>query len=86
MSQKITNFVDDYRSAVEQLAAAVEALDGLRLEWDALSYATVIEQEHLTGLNEDITPAQLADGFSSHAAINTLLNTGHRTNLYRLLR
>lgn len=80
------NFVSNQRDAVEMFKEAMDTLDALREQWDALSYATEITQDDLQGENADLTPVMLADALSSHAAIVTLLNQGHRTNLYRLLR
>lgn len=78
----------DYISIARQQAAAlwnaVNVLEGLQKEWTALDYGTTLEAG--TGDNDKLVRADIgAVVFATTDAIRDLLNTGHATNLAKLL-
>lgn len=78
------NFVTEQRAAVNALVAAIKNLDLLRDQWDKLDLLNTITQDDLQGDNADLTPAMLADVWTTHTTLNAALSAGDWTNLYRL--
>lgn len=78
------DFIALVRRNTRQLWDAVNTLKSLQEEWNALDYGTNLGVG--TGLNTGIQPTDVgAVVFSTANAIETLLHTGHATNLAKLL-
>lgn len=84
VSAKKVNFANREVQAASALIDALEDLHALRAEWDALGYASAIEDTDLTGPVAHIAAADLAAAFTTLEALDTLLAAGHYTNLYKL--
>lgn len=78
----------DYISIARQQATAlwnaINTLEGLQKEWNALDYSNTLAAGE--GENDNLVRADIgAVVFDTTDAIRTLLNTGHATNLAKLL-
>jgi hypothetical protein len=62
-----------------------ETLEGLRAQYDALGYSSTLTEEDFAGPNADIDLAALQSAVASVEAIGGFLDTGHSTNLYKLI-
>ena len=82
---KKLNFVSRQVEQTAKLLDAFNELLELRSEWDALGYGSSITQNDLIGTLAYLTPAMLADAFSSIDALKAVMDAGHKTNLYRLI-
>jgi len=81
-----SGFVTEARQAARQLWQAHQTLEKLQAEWDALDYGTTLTEEAFGGENAPVTAADVsAVVFATANAIRGLLDTGHATNLARLL-
>jgi len=93
MNPIYSNHITRVRQATTQLIDAINQLRALKAEWDALDLGNKIDD----GKRDDSTPsfgdfegqthltkADIAAAFNTLAAIETLLNQGHATNLYRI--
>ncbi len=79
-----SDFISTARQATRDLWNAWLALKGLQPEWNALSYSTTLEE--FAGANDGLAAADIgAVIFDTANAITTLLDTGHATNLAKLL-
>jgi len=85
MSDKKNNFITRQVQQTSAFLTAYQELLELRDEWDALGYNTEISDDDIAGDNSHVTAAMLADAFTSLAAIKSLMDTGHKTNLFRLV-
>lgn len=84
----MSNRNQDYISIVRREAAAlwdaVNTLEGLQKEWNALDYSTTLE----AGEGENIKQGRADIGavvFDTTNAIRALFDSGHSTNLAKLL-
>lgn len=71
------------RIAAKAVLDALKTLDGLRLEWDSL-YNSTVTADDFDGTNAVITLTDLTAEFTTQAAIDTLMDSGHRTNLLKV--
>lgn len=85
LDAKIANFVSREVNAAQALVDAFDSWDELRKEWDAQGLSGVITDEHITGSNQHVAAADLANAFSSIDALKAVLAAGHATNLYKLI-
>jgi hypothetical protein len=79
-------FIADTRGQVGVLLQAMQTLNGLRQEYDALNLGSILVDADFVGDNAGITAAQLVAAYSSVAAIQSLLASGHNTNLNTVRR
>lgn len=80
------DWVNRTRVAVTDLVNAIDRLKALRTQWDYLGLNGKATAASVAGTNhEGITEANFGDALNSVAAIVSLLDSGHGTNLYRLL-
>jgi hypothetical protein len=70
------------RMEATRVLNALDGLNALRREWDALGFSSGITSADMTGANEGITPAQVASVYTTLDAFNSLMAAGHATNLY----
>lgn len=78
------NYYNNVRNANRQIWDGVNALKALQREYNALDYGTTLPAG--TGNNDGITKTEVgAVVFDTTDAIITLLNTGHATNMAKLL-
>jgi len=80
---KNSDFITRSRQAAAEVLQALSKLDGIRLEWDTLYNAT-ITAEDFDGTNSEITLTDLTAEMTSQAAIDSLMDAGHRTNLLKV--
>ena len=80
---KNSDFITRARQAASNLLTALAILDNVRLEWDSL-YNAVITAEDFDGTNSEIDLTILTAEMTTQAAIDTLLDAGHRTNLLKV--
>lgn len=78
------DFITLARKHAKTLLETVNALDGLKVEWDALDYGTNLDEG--AGANLGYTKQMVSDVVNTTlAAVKTLLAAGHSTNLAKLL-
>jgi hypothetical protein len=78
------DFITEARDANRQIWDGINKLKSLQREWNALDYSNTLDNG--AGANEGITPAEVgAVVFDTADAFETLLNTGHATNMAKLL-
>lgn len=80
MNQKIEH-INQVRANATRLMDTIKALQGLRKDWDYLGLSSALKDADFTGSNEGLTAAQIAGVYTTLAAIETLLGSGHGTNL-----
>lgn len=77
-------YYDEVRNANERLWNAINTLVSLQREWNALDYGTTLDPGE--GPHEGLTKTEIgAVVFDTANAMVTLLNTGHATNMAKLL-
>lgn len=81
---QLSDHITRVRACARKLVDAVEELDNLRSEWDALDLGNVLTDEHFIGENEGLTTAQIASVYTTHGAFKSLFAHGHATNLYKV--
>lgn len=79
---RTTDFVTDMRVAAGVILTAMDRLHALRKEWDALDYGTTLPPEAFAEENADVTADELASVFVTEDALESLLSSGHYSNLY----
>lgn len=79
-----SDFVTRYRQVTTNWLTALEDLNALREQYDALDYGNTLPPEAFEGANADLTKEQLVAAVGSVEAINAVFETGHNSNLYRL--
>ena len=78
------DYISIARQQAQQLWNAVNTLESLQKEWNALDYGNTLEAG--AGENDKLVRADIgAVIFATTDAIRDLLNTGHATNLAKLL-
>lgn len=82
---KQSNFLSRYKQEVFNFLTAFENCKKLRAEYDALGYSGEFLSEAILGQNAHLDNGIIADGFSSLDAIKNLMETGHATNLYKVV-
>lgn len=80
---KNSDFITRARQAASAVLAALDTLDGIRLEWDSL-YNTIITADDFDGTNAEIDLATLTAEMTTQAALDGLMDAGHRTNLLKV--
>jgi hypothetical protein len=78
------DWISRYRAATTAWLTALEDLNALREQYDALDYGSTLPPEAFEGANSDITPADLVAAVGSVESLNTTFESGHNTNLYKL--
>ena len=83
---KNSDFITRSRQAAAKVLEALALLDGIRLEWDTLYNATITAEDFgaEAGTNGEITLTDLTAEMTSQAAIDSLMDSGHRTNLLKV--
>ena len=80
---KNSDFITRSRQAASQVLSALAVLDGIRLEWDSL-YNSVVTADDFIGTNAEINLTILTAEMTSQAALDSLMDSGHRTNLLKV--
>lgn len=79
-----SDFITEARQHARAFWNAINALEALQKEYNALDYGTTLDDG--VGENAGITRQQVgAVVFDTANAIRTVLNTGHATNVAKLL-
>lgn len=79
-----SDYISTARQAARDFWNAWLALKGLQPEWNALDYSENLTE--FVGANDGLAAADVgAVVFDTADAVETLLNTGHATNLAKLL-
>lgn len=86
LDDKQRNFVSRTIEAVDQFMQAYEELQEVRSEYDALDYGNTLTAAAFAGENQHVDLADVAAVIVSQVAIETVLATGHRTNLLKVRR
>jgi len=83
---KNSDFITRARQAATEVLAALAKLDGIRLEWDSLYNATISADDFdaSAGSNSQIDLTILTAEMTTQAAIDQLMDAGHRTNLLKV--
>lgn len=86
-TRRESDYVTRVRDANREAWNAIRKLKALQLEWNALDYSTTLGPEVFDdGEHEGLTAAYVGSVvFDTANAIETLLSTGHATNMARLL-
>lgn len=83
-SDRQSDYISTARQATRDLWNAWLSLKGLQPEWNALNYSETLAE--FAGANDGLAAADVgAVVFDTANAIETLFNTGHATNLAKLL-
>lgn len=81
-----SDYVTEVRRAAKQLWDALNELEALQPEWQALDYLNTMTDAAFQGENAGLDAAAIAAiVFTTADALRALLNTGHGTNLARAL-
>lgn len=81
-----SDYVTEVRQAARQLWDALNELEALQPEWQALDYLNTMTEAAFQGENAGLDVAAIAAiVFTTADALRALLNTGHGTNLARAL-
>jgi len=80
-----TNYVTEVRIAVRQLWKALNDMNALRREWTALDYLNTLSEAAFQGENAGLDVEDIAAVLTTADALWALLDTGHGTNLARVL-
>lgn len=81
-----SDFVTLARQEARRLWEALNALEALQKEWNALDYGNTLGAEAFAGENAALNAAQVgAVVFDTANAIRAVLSAGHATNMARLL-
>ena len=79
-----SDYISEVRQTNRQLWEAINKLVSLQREWNALDYSSALEE--FAGENDRLLRADIsAVVFDTVDAFVDLLNTGHATNVARLL-
>lgn len=79
---KNSDFITRTRNAASDVLESLSKLDGLRLEWDSL-YNSIITEEDFDGTNSEVDLTVITAVMTTQAAIDSLMDSGHRTNLLK---
>ena len=77
-------FVTRYRQVTTNWLTALEDLNAMREQYDALDYGNTLPPEAFEGANADITKEQLVAAVGSVEALNSTFESGHNSNMYLL--
>ena len=81
-----SGFVTEARQATRELWLALQKLEAMQREWNALDYDNTLTEEAFGGENAPITAQNVSDVvFTTTNAIRAVLDAGSGTNLARLL-
>jgi hypothetical protein len=86
---KNSDFITRARQAAAGVLDALAKLDGIRLEWDSLYNAVITADDFepaadKAGTNAEIDLAVLTAEMTTQAALDGLMDAGHRTNLLKV--
>lgn len=79
-------YVLELRQHVSEFNRAMAQLREYRRVWYSQDFTSTLQQSELTGENEDMLVAYLISGITSIDALDSLLASGHATNLDKLIR
>ncbi len=79
------DYVTKVRIAVRQLWDALNDLEALKREWAALDYLNTLSEAAFQGENAGLNVEDIAAVLTTMSALWALLDTGHGTNLARVL-
>ena len=80
-----TDYITEVRIAVRQLWKALNDLKALQREWAALDYMNTLSEAAFQGENAGLDVEDIAAVLTTADALWALLDTGHGTNLARVL-
>ena len=84
MTTRTDEYIRQARYHAKAIWDALNALEGMQKEWNALDYGNTMQDG--SGDNEGYTSQEVgAVVFATADAMRALLNTGHATNLAKLL-
>jgi len=75
LTPKISDFISKEVAAVGRFRAALADLIELHADYEDNGYFAIITQDHITGDNVHMTPALVANVFSSVLAINAFMES-----------
>jgi hypothetical protein len=79
-----SDYISIARQATRDLWNAINTLESMQHEWNALDYTNTLTE--FTGANDGLDASDISDVvFTTTDAIRSLLDTGHATNLAKLL-
>lgn len=84
VTDKQINFVTDVINTAQAITDAVSHALELRREYDKQNYGITLEPDAFTGENQHASIGNVSDFFFTLQQIETLLESGHWTNLYNL--
>lgn len=80
-----SDWISKYRHQVTAWLTALNALMALGEQYVALDYGNTLTAEDFIGANSDITQAELIAAVGSVQMLNTTFESGHNTNLYKMV-
>lgn len=86
MAVRQQNYITEARLAAKQIWDGLNTLKGLQREWAALDYGTTLAAGAVGGTNEGILAADVGAVVNTTAnAVSALFDTGHATNIAKIL-
>jgi hypothetical protein len=80
-----SDWISRYRQATTAWLHALDGLLALNGQYVALDYGNSLTEEDFAGANSDVDKEDITAAVASIDAINTLVRSGHATNLYTLM-
>lgn len=78
----LQGFLSNYKAAVNQLLDSYHSLTKLKMEYDALDLGNVLTDEDCSPYG--FTKAELMQAVYTYTELVTLMNSGHKTNLFKV--
>jgi hypothetical protein len=86
MSSRKSVYITEVRELSRDLWRALNELEALQKEWNALDYSNVLRADAFEGNNSDLQASEVgAVVFDTVNALRGVLDQGHATNLAKLL-
>jgi hypothetical protein len=86
MSNRKSAYITETRELARNLWQAINGLEALQKEWNALDYTNTLTADDFEGANSDLQTLEVSSVvFDTTNALRSVLDQGHATNLAQLL-
>jgi hypothetical protein len=86
MSNRKSAYITETRELARNLWQAINGLEALQKEWNALDYTNTLTADDFEGANSDLQTLEVSSVvFDTVNALRGVLDQGHATNLAKLL-
>jgi hypothetical protein len=80
-----SDWITRWRQATTAWLQALNTLQALGEQYQALDYGNALSEEDFVGANADIVQADLVAAVGSVQTLTTTFEQGHNTNLYKMI-